>query len=61
MSDTSSTLKTIVETFATESGKFYGGNNDAGARARKALQEIIKYSREERKKIQEEKNARKTK
>jgi len=61
MSDTSSTLKTIVETFATESGKFYSGNNAAGARARKALQEIIKYSREERKKIQEEKNTRKTK
>ena len=61
MSDTSSTLKTIVETFAAESSKFYGGNNAAGARARKALQEIIKYSREERKKIQEEKNARKTK
>jgi hypothetical protein len=61
MSDTSSTLKTIVETFAAESAKFYGGNNAAGARARKALQEIIKYSREERKKIQEEKNARKAK
>jgi len=61
MSNTSDQLKTIVETFATEADKFWGGNNAAGTRARKALQEIIKYSREERKRIQEEKNNRKSK
>jgi hypothetical protein len=61
MSNTSEQLKTIVETFATEAEKFWGGNNAAGTRSRKALQEIIKYSREERKRIQEEKNNRKGK
>jgi len=61
MSNTSDQLKTIVETFATEADKFWGGNNAAGTRARKALQEIIKYSRDERKRIQEEKNNRKGK
>ena len=61
MSNTSDSLKTIVETFATESEKFWGGNNAAGTRARKALQEVIKYSRDERKHIQEEKNNRKGK
>ena len=59
MPNTSNTLTELVTTFATESEKFYGGNNAAGARARKALQEIIKYGREERKRIQEEKNSRK--
>lgn len=61
MSNTSEQLKNIVETFTAEAEKFWGGNNAAGTRARKALQEIIKYSREERKRIQEEKNNRKNK
>jgi len=61
MSNTSEQLKSIVETFATEAEKFWSGNNAAGTRARKALQEVIKYSREERKRIQEEKNNRKNK
>ena len=61
MSNTSEQLKTIVETFATEAEKFWGGNNAAGTRARKALQEVIKYSRDERKRIKEEKNNRKGK
>jgi hypothetical protein len=61
MSNTSEQLKSIVETFATEAEKFWGGNNAAGTRARKALQEVIKYGREERKRIQEEKNNRKNK
>ena len=52
---------TIISTFTAESEKFWGGNNAAGARARKALQEIIKFARAERKRIQEEKNGRKTK
>jgi hypothetical protein len=38
MPNTSDTLKQLVETFAVEAEKFYGGNNAAGARARKALQ-----------------------
>jgi hypothetical protein len=59
MPNTTDTLKQIVETFAVEAGKFYGGNNAAGARARKALQEIGKYAKSERKAIQEEKNSRK--
>jgi hypothetical protein len=52
-------LTDYVNTFAAEAEKFWGGNNAAGSRARKALQEIIKYGRAERKRIQEEKNARK--
>ena len=59
MPNTSETLKQLVETFAVEAEKFYGGNNAAGARARKALQEIGKYAKTERKAIQEEKNSRK--
>jgi len=60
MPNTSATLTEIVNIFTVEAEKFYNGNNAAGARARKALQEVIKYGREERKRIQEEKNARKT-
>jgi len=59
MPNTSETLKQLVESFAVEAEKFYGGNNAAGARARKALQEIGKYAKSERKAIQEEKNSRK--
>ena len=59
MPNTTETLKTLVETFITDATKFYDGNNAAGARARKSLQEIIKYARNERKVIQEEKNSRK--
>jgi hypothetical protein len=59
MPNTSATLTELVNTFTVEAEKFYNGNNAAGARARKALQEVIKYGREERKRIQEEKNTRK--
>ena len=59
MPNTTPILTELANTFAIEAGKFYEGNNAAGARARKALQEIIKYGREERKRIQEEKNSRK--
>jgi hypothetical protein len=61
MSNNSQELVNIVNTFVTESEKFWSGNNSAGTRARKALQEVIKYSRSERKRIQEEKNNRKVK
>jgi len=59
MSDSINTFKVITETFVTEATKFYGGNNSAGTRARKALQELIKFARAERKAIQEAKVARK--
>jgi hypothetical protein len=59
MPNTSDTLKTLTESFAADAAKFYEGNSAAGTRARKALQDIIKYARTERKAIQEEKNARK--
>jgi len=59
MSDSIETFKTITETFVTEVTKFRSGNNSAGTRARKALQELIKFARTERKSIQEEKTARK--
>jgi DNA invertase Pin-like site-specific DNA recombinase len=57
MSNTLDTFKSIAETFTTEATKFYDGNNSAGTRARKALQELIKYARTERKAIQEAKVA----
>ena len=53
------TLQDHVATFTAEYDKFSGGNNAAGTRARKALQEVIKFSRDARKGISEEKNARK--
>ena len=53
------TLQEHVATFTAEYDKFSGGNNAAGTRARKALQEVIKFSRYARKGISEEKNARK--
>ena len=59
MSNNTQILTDIVTTFSAEAEKFWNGNNAAGSRARKALQEIIKYGRSERKRIQEEKNARK--
>lgn len=57
--NTSSVLTELVTSFAADAEKFYSGNNAAGARARKTLQEIVKYSRNERKNIQETKNTRK--
>jgi len=51
----------LVETFAGDYEKFQGGNNAAGTRSRKSLQEIIKLARDTRKAIQEEKNSRKNK
>lgn len=59
MSNNTQILQDQVTVFASEAEKFWSGNNAAGSRARKALQEIIKYGRAERKRIQEEKNARK--
>jgi hypothetical protein len=55
------TLTTLTNTFVEEVTKFNSGNNAAGTRARKALQEVILFARNERKRIQEEKNTRKEK
>jgi hypothetical protein len=59
MSENITPIKTLVETYAAEATKFYGGNNAAGTRARKALQELTKLAKIERKSITEAKNARK--
>ena len=59
MSNNTQVLTDIVTVYAAEAEKFWGGNNAAGSRARKTLQEIGKYVKMERKRIQEEKNARK--
>ena len=59
MSNNTQTLNDIVTVYAAEAEKFWSGNNAAGSRARIALQEIGKYAKMERKRIQEEKNTRK--
>jgi len=59
MSNNTQTLTDVVTVYAAEADKFWHGNNAAASRARKALQEIGKYVKVERKRIQEEKNARK--
>lgn len=52
-------LLTAVEAWKVEDEKFVAGNNAAGTRARKALQEIAKIVKQRRSEITEEKNARK--
>ena len=52
-------LLNAVEAWKTEDEKFAAGNNAAGTRARKALQEISKLTKARRTEISEEKNARK--
>jgi len=52
-------LLTAVEAWKVEDEKFAAGNNAAGTRARKALQEISKLVKTRRTEITEEKNARK--
>jgi len=59
MSNTVEQLKTQFETFLAEDAKFTGGNNAAGTRARKALQEVSKLVKARRNEITAEKNARK--
>ncbi len=59
MSNTVEQLKTQFEEFLAEDAKFSGGNNAAGTRARKALQEVTKLVKARRNEITEEKNARK--
>ena len=59
MSENITTIKSLVEAYAADAAKFYEGNNAAGTRARKALQELAKLAKVERKNITEVKNARK--
>ena len=59
MSTTVEQLKTAFEEFLAEDAKFAAGNNAAGTRARKALQEVAKLVKARRNEITEEKNARK--
>ena len=52
-------LTDAVAAWQVEDEKFAAGNNAAGTRARKALQEIAKLAKARRAEITEEKNARK--
>ena len=56
---TSQELLNAVEEWKVEDEKFIEGNNAAGTRARKALQEITKLVKTRRAEITDEKNARK--
>jgi hypothetical protein len=59
MSETVQQLLDAVETWKVEDEKFVAGNNAAGTRARKSLQEISKLVKERRNEITAEKNSRK--
>ena len=59
MSQSSQELLTAIEAWKVEDEKFASGNNAAGTRARKALQEVSKLVKARRTEITEEKNARK--
>ena len=52
-------LLSAIEAWKVEDEKFTEGNNSAGTRARKALQEVGKLVKTRRGEITEEKNARK--
>jgi hypothetical protein len=58
MSNTVEQLKSAFDTFLAEDAKFTAGNNAAGTRARKALQEVGKAVKARRNEITAEKNAR---
>ena len=51
-------LLNAIESWKVEDEKFTAGNNAAGTRARKALQEVGKLVKTRRGEITEEKNAR---
>ena len=59
MSETVQQLTDAVAAWQVEDEKFVAGNNAAGTRARKALQEISKLVKERRNEIIMEKNSRK--
>jgi hypothetical protein len=52
-------LEEAVAAWKAEDDKFEGGNNAAGTRARKALQEVAKLVKTRRGEITDTKNARK--
>ena len=52
-------IVSLYETYLTENEKFENGNKTAGTRARKALTEIAKMTKERRKEIQDIKNSNK--
>ena len=58
MLQTSQELLNAIEAWKVEDEKFTRGNNAAGTRARKALQEVTKLVKTRRGEITEEKNAR---
>lgn len=59
MDSTVEQLKRAFEAFLAEDAKFVAGNNAAGTRSRKALQEVSKLVKVRRNEITEEKNTRK--
>ena len=59
MSNTVEQLKAAFDDFLAEDAKFTAGNNAAGTRARKALQEMGKAVKARRNEITDEKNVRK--
>ena len=59
MSQTTQQITEAITAWQVEDEKFTAGNNAAGTRARKALQEIAKLAKARRAEITEEKNARK--
>lgn len=59
MENTVDALKAAFDEFLAEDQKFNSGNNAAGTRARKALQEVTKLVKARRNEITEEKAARK--
>ncbi len=59
MSETVEQIIAAFETWKQEDEKFGKGNNSAGTRSRKALQDIAKLAKVRRAEISEEKTARK--
>ena len=59
MSETVQQLTDAVAAWQVEDEKFVAGNNTAGTRARKALQEVAKLVKARRNEITAEKTARK--
>ena len=56
MEDNLKKLAELNDLAQTQATKFAAGNNSAGTRLRKALQDIIVLSKETRKKVQDIKN-----
>ena len=54
-------LESLVADYVKDSQKFWEGNSAAGSRARKSLLSIVKFAKEDRKNIQNEKTLRKNK